>query len=180
MSHQIKKLGFTLVELMVVVSIIGILASIVYANFTGARAAARDDIRKSALKELQLAVELYKAQYGTYPAQGCGSYPTYAGRGTHPSWGCTADEYITGLVPDFIAALPSDPISEDIDGYGYMYLSNGTDYKIVAHLTVEKKLIGSYNDEFARCASSIGADPCGNSGPNPYTYAVYSAGASGW
>ncbi len=180
MYHAIKKTGFTLVELMVVISIIGILASIVYANYGAARAAARDDVRKSALKEAQLAIELYKAQYGVYPPQGCGAYPTYAGRGTHPSWGCTADQYITGLVPDFIAALPEDPISEYIDGYGFIYLSTGTDYKLIAHLTVEKKLVSSYEDEFARCPSSTGTSPCGPGAPDPTTYAVYSAGAAGW
>ncbi len=63
MKKITRSLGFTLVELMVVISVIGILSSIVYANFGSARASARDDIRKSALKEVQLAIELYKAQY---------------------------------------------------------------------------------------------------------------------
>ncbi len=180
MKISSSRFGFTLVELMVVVSVIGILSSIIYASFGGARAASRDDVRKSALKEVQLALERYKAQYGVYPAQGCGSYPTYAGRGPHPAWGCSADQYITGLMPDFISELPKDPNQEDIDGYGYLYLSTGADYKLIAHLTVEKKLVQSYSDEFARCPASIGADPCGADGPNSITYAVYSPGAAGW
>jgi prepilin-type N-terminal cleavage/methylation domain-containing protein len=51
-------LGFTLVELMVVVSVIGILSSIVYANFGSARGAARDDIRKSSLEEVQVGTRI--------------------------------------------------------------------------------------------------------------------------
>lgn len=180
MKISTTRFGFTLVELMVVVSVIGILSSIIYANFGAGRAAARDDVRKSALKEVQLALELYKAQYGRYPTQGCGTYPIYAGPGPQPAWGCTADQYIVGLVPDFIAELPRDPSSENINGYGYLYLSNGTDYKLIAHLTVEAKTVKSYEDEFARCPSSTGTAPCGPGAPDPITYAVYSAGAAGW
>ena len=47
---------------MVVVGIIAILSSILYANFNEARMIARDKTRMTTLKEVQLALELYKAQ----------------------------------------------------------------------------------------------------------------------
>lgn len=180
--------GFTLVELLVVIGIIGVLSSIAYASFGSSRALARDDIRKADLKSLQLALSLYKAQYGVYPTQGCGTVrvapdlpSVYAGPGTHPAWGCTADMYITNLVPDFIAALPKDPSQESVYGRGYIYASNGTDYKLMAHDAAEVKLISNYNDEFARCPRDCGA---GSSCPVPMVqtsiYAVYSSGAECW
>jgi prepilin-type N-terminal cleavage/methylation domain-containing protein len=66
-----KKRGFTLIELMVVITIVGLLASVVLAAMTTARAKARDTTRVQMVKELQKAVELYRnANGGIYP---CGS-----------------------------------------------------------------------------------------------------------
>jgi prepilin-type N-terminal cleavage/methylation domain-containing protein len=181
MYFQTKKQGFTLVEMMVVVSIIGILASIIYANFGSARALSRDDVRKSALKETQLALELYKAQHGSYPLTGCGAGAgVWAGPG--PTGGaftsaqsCTV--YIPGLAPGFIAVLPADPSRENEAGFGFYYRSDGASYKLVNN-AVEQKLISSYNDEFARCPQTGGG--CTGASPVGTHYAVYSSGAVQW
>ena len=176
-----QKTGFTLIELMVVISIIGILSAVLYANFSDARAQSRDKVRMSALKEVQLALEFYKAQNGVYPAQGCGTPGSnWAGKGPHSAtWGAPCDMYITGLVPDFISSLPTDPTSEYVDNKGYLYMTNTsrTAYKLLAHNVVEKLLITSLSDEFARCPSAAGS--CTTS-IFPTTYAVYSAGAETW
>jgi general secretion pathway protein G len=67
--------GFTLIELLVVIVIIGILATLLMANYVGVRARARDTQRKSDLRQIQSALELYRSDVGTYlpslPA--CGS-----------------------------------------------------------------------------------------------------------
>ncbi|MCA9365262.1 prepilin-type N-terminal cleavage/methylation domain-containing protein [Candidatus Kaiserbacteria bacterium] len=169
--------GFTLIELLVTVAIIGILSSIVYGSFGGARAQARDDIRRSDLKELQLAVELYKAQTGSYPTQGCGSSSndsSWAGPGPGSSSFNSCSDYIVGLVPDYIAKLPTDPKSENENSKGFYYNTDGVSYKIMVHDSVEKKTISSNTDEFARCPTST----CGGILTN--TYAVYSFGAEDW
>ncbi len=63
-----KQQGFTLIELMVVITIIGLLASTVLASLSNSRAAARDATRVQAAKELQKALELYRnANGGNYP-----------------------------------------------------------------------------------------------------------------
>ncbi|MFM2339891.1 MAG: hypothetical protein RLZZ360_527 [Candidatus Parcubacteria bacterium] len=172
--------GFTLVELMVVVSVIGILSSIVYANFGGARAGARDDVRKSALKEMQLAIELYKAQYGNYPPSGCsagaGVWTGPGPTGSFPN-AVTCDMYIAGLMPDFIAQLPTDPTRENELGIGYYYQSDGVSYKLLSN-AIEQKMVTSYSDDYARCPGQGGSCPAAT--PPTAVYAVYASGAAQW
>ena len=166
-----KTKGFTLLELLVVITIIGILATVLMASFATARENARDEVRKNDLKALQLAIELYKSQNGTYPARGCGATSGWTGPGSHSaSWGTECDEYIDGLVPDYIAELPTDPNQEDVDNWGYIYWTDGNSYKVLAHLVVENKVTTSPDDEFARYPAQCGSN-------QNTTYAVYSAGA---
>jgi prepilin-type N-terminal cleavage/methylation domain-containing protein len=61
------RLGFTLIELMVVVSIISLLTSIVSASLDQARKRTRDAKRISDMAIIQVALELYHNDYGRYP-----------------------------------------------------------------------------------------------------------------
>lgn len=53
--------GFTLIELLVVLVIIASLATLLTANFVGVRQRGRDAQRKSDLRQIQSAFELYRA-----------------------------------------------------------------------------------------------------------------------
>ncbi len=147
--------GFTLIEILVVLSIIGVLSSALYINFNTGSAQSRDAERRADLRNLQTAVELYKNKYGRYP-EGCRGptvnvNPVWSGqRGT--TYACTSgDQYIVGLSPEFIRALPVDPKLNGVSS-GYVYTTNtqGTAYKIMALNTVES-LDVPFLDEFARC-----------------------------
>ncbi len=59
--------GFTLIELLIAVAIIGVLASVLFANFIGVRQRARDSQRKSDLRQIQAALEFYRSDQGSYP-----------------------------------------------------------------------------------------------------------------
>ena len=69
-----KKLqsGFTLIELMVVIAIIGILSSVVMSSLDDARASARDSVRRTELRQVQIAMENYYNKYGTYRVANAG------------------------------------------------------------------------------------------------------------
>src|SRR3989344_1776389 len=59
--------GFTLLELLVVIGIIGLLASILVVNLTSARRRARDTKRIADIRNLQTAAEDYYGKNGAYP-----------------------------------------------------------------------------------------------------------------
>ncbi len=59
--------GFTLIELLVVIVIIGVLASFLMTNYVGVRMRARDTQRKSDLRQIQSALEIYRSDVGAYP-----------------------------------------------------------------------------------------------------------------
>ena len=73
-----QKTGFTLIEMLVVISVIAIVLAISLPNFIGARERARDAKRKVELGELKKALRLYYNDYQQYPAgsgttiNGCG------------------------------------------------------------------------------------------------------------
>lgn len=62
-----KKHGFTLVELLVVVGIISLLAGLLMASLSSARAKSRDGVRKSDLNQIRTALEQSSIDTGAYP-----------------------------------------------------------------------------------------------------------------
>jgi len=189
--------GFTLVEMIVIVSIISILTAVISLNFNDIRAGVRDDTRKTELGQLQVAIELYKAQYGYYPAEGCAGVDsadtpetatwdgndTWTGPGPQTTSVDTEScgDYIVGLVPDFIAKLPTDPRDEGEDSKGYAYRTDadGTAYKVIISETVEVDFIGSYSNPLSRCPFDSGDSKCDLTTQRS-TYGIYSLGAEVW
>ena len=72
MKRSLAK-GFTLIELMIVVAIIGILASIAVPNFMKFQARARQSEAKANLKGIFTSTKSYFAEYGTFIC-GTGGY----------------------------------------------------------------------------------------------------------
>lgn len=109
--------GFTLIELLVVIAIIGILASVVLASLNRARKQGRDARRVSDIKQIQLALELYFDQVGTYPSNAGTWMADLIGRGV-------------------ISTVPQDPLTGD-----YLYFACGstpfTEYHLGANLEVD-------------------------------------------
>lgn len=60
--------GFTIVELLIVIVVIGILAALVVTTYNGVQQKARDTERKTDINALQGQMEAYQAENGKYPA----------------------------------------------------------------------------------------------------------------
>lgn len=100
MQHHIKinnKKGFTLIELLVVIAILGILTTLLISNVAGARERARDARRKSDLKEIKNALEMYKQDNTFYPL--------------NSGWTASLQN------GNYIKSVPVDPL----DGSSYIY-----------------------------------------------------------
>lgn len=119
-SLKKKDQGFTIVELLIVIVVIGILATLVIVTFTGIQQKGRDTERKTDINALQGHVESYYAQTG--------SYPTLANI-TDGTWRSTN---MKGLDP---AALSDPKLTSaviqagagDATHYGYAVLPAGCD-----------------------------------------------------
>jgi prepilin-type N-terminal cleavage/methylation domain-containing protein len=100
-----KKNGFTLVELMIVVTILGILAAIVIPEFQGHAAESRESAVKSSLHTVRCQIELYKMQHNNLN-------PGYFNATFQTSAGMLADQFtgtsqLTGMAQ--ASKTPSDP-----------------------------------------------------------------------
>lgn len=62
-----KQQGFTIVELLIVIVVIGILAALVITTFSGIQQKGRDTERQTDIKALHGQLEAYYAQNGRYP-----------------------------------------------------------------------------------------------------------------
>ncbi len=96
--------SFTLIELLIVITIIGILAVALVPRIAQGPARARDVQRKADLQQLATAMELYYADYGEYPNDGFTGTTQYD---------CIGDgDWIDDALDSYID-LPTDPNSEN-------------------------------------------------------------------
>lgn len=130
--------GFTFIELLVALSIVGILVTILMVGAGSTRKSARVAQRVSDMKQVQSALDLYYTNNRSYPSTGNawrGICSSYNGGGSY-----TANNglVIPGLVPEYIVAIPTDPQSDPVSDLNcYMYRSDGKDYAFIVHLVTE-------------------------------------------
>jgi type II secretory pathway pseudopilin PulG len=111
------------------------------------------------LQSLQAALAAYRHDHGEYPR-------SVGFDGLHTAWGRASPDWIRGLVPRYLPRLPRDPRYSSDPHFQYLYRSDGTDYKLIAHGNCEP-----FNVSHPRMID-----------PNRSCFAVgfWTAGAQGW
>lgn len=107
-----KSFGFTLIELLIAMAIMGILATVGLGSFRTAQMRGRDAQRKSDLKQISNALELYFSDYRVYP-------PTFSFSGE-----------FTDNKTSYLKVVPNDPGGT----YVYNVSSSGNKYQLFARL----------------------------------------------
>jgi len=129
-----KRKGFTLIEMLVVVAIIGTLASLVAANITSGRVRARDARRKHDLGQVKNALRLYYNDYQSYPANtgddidGCGVTGTST---------CVWGSDFTADTTKYMSQLPIDPTNSGNFVYSYIQTKSGEGFELRTYLENE-------------------------------------------
>ncbi len=116
--------GFTLVELLIVMVLLGFLSVWSLSMFQGSRKRTSDSRRKADLKEIAKSIEMYANDAGIYPqAAPDGRIMGCQGSGTEPvacSWG---NAWAKGTT--YMQKLPEDPAGApycyEVDGLGKWY-----------------------------------------------------------
>ena len=154
MKNTKHQKGFTLIEILIVVAVIGMMSAVILVSLAQARLKARDAKRKSELVQLQKAVEIYYNANNGYPSTGL----VWGGLGTCPDASKTtsgANSYIPGLTPTYVTLLPTDPKPKTSGCTGYSYKSDGTNYKIVNNAAETFPAAGEFFYDVCRPAAGI-------------------------
>ena len=115
-----KKNAFSLIELMVVMTIIIVISAVAMVNYSGSTKKARDSRRIADLEKIRMALEVVRQSGTTYP------------------------DNINYLEPDYLSKVPVDPKT----GGTYPYIIESGNYRYALQATMEDlgSTSGDYGD----------------------------------
>lgn len=144
-SHK----GFTVLELLVVIGLIGLLVALALVGLSKAREKSRDDSRISNIRLVQMALEEYHTA--------CRSYPPEIDPMT-----ATACDFSGVTFAEFLPALPANPSGTQFQYFAYSD-SSGGDACIGYHIGIELETPGhqvlATDDDFDSDSSGLPACP---------------------
>jgi prepilin-type N-terminal cleavage/methylation domain-containing protein len=141
-SHRLKG-GFTLIELMIVIAIIGVLSGLITTSINNARAKGRDARRKHDLIQIRTALNLYYDKYNNWMRTGSGCGYNGNGDGWFNSFGGSYPKAMSQCLLDegFTAEEIIDPTkgrwSSPASGYTYMKYTCGTPVSVYLFAKLE-------------------------------------------
>ncbi len=177
--------AFSLIELLTVITIIGLLSTFVLSAMNTARIKARDARRKADLREMRIALESYFGKWGHYPITGasCGVVATKNSSDTNSDPWIRCDTCDTGedtAMTEFFTTMPRDPVNSggdawDADGFHYSYRGLSESYDLAAHSEVagdRQRAEFACWREHTDCTQDFWASACGGSGADtPWLFA---------
>ena len=116
-SRRQQQAGFTLIEIMVVILILGLLATLVVQSLRGATDKAKRTKAMADIAELKTALDRYYIDSGSYPTTDQGLQALVA----PPTQGGGGDPQADG----YVRRIPSDPWNNP-----YVYQSDGNTYTL--------------------------------------------------
>jgi prepilin-type N-terminal cleavage/methylation domain-containing protein len=127
-----KVRGFTIVELLIVIVVIAILASIVIVSYNGAQIKSQQAKIQSDLTNVRQLVENYFAQHGSYPVTATNLNPDWATTTARTDANCSMGTHTSDWVPGLGVSLPQSTSGKGVGGLPgcYIYASDGTNYII--------------------------------------------------
>jgi prepilin-type N-terminal cleavage/methylation domain-containing protein len=153
-----ERKGFTLIEILIVVAIIAILASVVLVGLGPTQQAGRDARRLSDIREVQNALELFYNKCGFYPGSVSGAGVCAVGQpGTAATW-AQLQATLTGANANLgVTSIPQDPSTNRT--YGYAYGSGNATYVVGAALeNANNSVFGGYQAPGGTAAMTWNAD----------------------
>ncbi|RWZ78179.1 MAG: prepilin-type N-terminal cleavage/methylation domain-containing protein [Candidatus Microsaccharimonas sossegonensis] len=111
MNTWASKKGFTIIELIVAITVIAILAAIMIVSYTGIQQRSRDSQRESDTMQLKIAIEKYRADRSQYP-DAC------PGGNGNP---CAISNLTTPLT-QYLSKIPHDPSRPVDSAMDYQYV----------------------------------------------------------
>jgi general secretion pathway protein G len=130
---MIKKSGFTMIELLIVIVIMGILSAIAVTNLVGARQRAADSQKKSNLNQLRIALHSYYATYHHYPVNGNPVGFAFMACGVGGDDSCATSTSFTADGTEYMSKLPRNTGGQ----YEFRYYScnDNDDFRLKINLS---------------------------------------------
>ena len=126
-ATQNRKQGFTIVEIIIVIVVVGILAGVTVVSYRGSQQKALFGAYKSDIVRINEAIMVYNSQTGRYPL---GNGSSASGCVTNQATG--TGNFISGLAPSYINPMPTVPgFNGGANYYAYCWNGSGAEYKIV-------------------------------------------------
>jgi general secretion pathway protein G len=167
--------GFTIVELLIVIVVIGILAAITIVAYNGVQAKSRDSARISKVKAMSKAIELYFVDNGRYPAiLDGGGYESTCGSQTD-NWGhCDRNKILADMLAPYMLIDPTSMSNATQGNYYYHYTSQATDnYQTYGLMVYMEGNSGQSDGGYYANAYEVGPKPS-------YCMSKYTGTAASW